>query len=108
MIPLDGGFARSGALLLAGDAEHLPHMRDREQGVERLDAFDGAAVPAAVKRLRRHVGEAPLRIPFPVRRLQGLECLGSIALHGEQILGAVVGELREIQRSRGASEISIE
>ena len=104
----DGGFAGSGVLSLAGDAKHLAHVRDREQVVERGDAFDGAGVPAAVKWLLRHVGEAPLRIPFPVRRLQGLECLGSIALHGEQILGAVVGELREIQRSRGASEISIE
>ena len=62
-------------LSLAADAEHLPRVRDRGQVVERGDAFDGAGVPAAVKRLLRQVGEAPLRIPFPVCRLQGLEGL---------------------------------
>ena len=52
-----------------------------------------------MKRLLRHVGEAPLRIPFPVRRLQGLEGLGSIALHGEQVVGAV----RAHDRIRGVA-----
>ena len=86
--------AGSGVRSLAGAADHLPQVRHREQVVEWEDKFDGAGDPAAVKRLLRHVGTVPPRIPFAVRGLRSLEGPGSVALHGEPVVGAVCAQDR--------------
>ena len=103
-------------LALPGNAEHLLHVGEREQAVERGDAFDGAGVEATVERLLGSVGETPLGVALPVGLQQGLMGLGSIALDREQVVGAVgphdgigsvAGRVQRIHGDHGAAEVDV-